>query len=905
MSHETALHDETHKVSAQHKMKKCSLLQKVDFSYWLRSLFFTIGLMLLGFVLAENNHFLASPLSTKKWQSFCKTIAQLNALLPLLLCLICFLGALRWEPLKKAWPLLNTYRKPLITALIIVISWASSLLEKSFFDFAENNLLMSALWWTTTFLLCYGLSGLTRLVPSDTPQRTHADIDKLNHQYYASKLGAMLVDKLTTAPESLNRIALTGSWGRGKTDLFLRLQHQLKEHQPTPDNPIQFKTHIVSAWNGSSAQETHTAILEGIDRALGLPKIKWSILRKFVEGVLSLLGAPKPSSQLIEIAKNGYSLSHKRNALEALDETLEDRQIRVVVFVDDIERASSETIQKVFPSLNNLKQLKNCCFIFAIDPDQLEMSYQSKDKVLGYMQKIFDAQFVIPLPNEREIERLVTSIVTDQESFLYQSLDQLKEYYPQNPRHLKKWLTMCKYKEDMFFKGVWTFNEQNFPAFFLKELLFYEFPELVNAITTPEQIEQVDERLSQITPDPVRLALNAPKEDSEKEADNHKIKESLKDLSAISTIDPLLKNPRGRHLFEGVLKLANDSDKYTRPKWLWLLGDYAKFSSLSDAHLDTIIKLFIENPEEDLVKYIKQVFAGKPEPDLIQATHQVMDGYFNPELFDYPSSKSDQKQCLDRIEILTRHIDYLNNHSVYYSGYLNGRFDKIKRQFSRYNSSNDSHLLLKLVTEWSKSFNTHQTLYELDNLQTGGLAYNIISPRKIKDQNWFKPLKAIYANALNAKVLNWITEPSYSNAINSENRLNVGQMTENILWHLSAEELSKELECTKQHIAPDFIKQYLNVFFYHHDDNSALDVVYTALKRNWAWDLEKKSSKYLADELRSYYDKLHSDEQEPYRKQLPELRKSVSQIGSEGIDQYNKFFGFLEIEPSSEKLPEA
>jgi len=270
------------------------------------------------------------------------------------------------------------------------------------------------------------------------------DDDQLERQMYVESFTNFITNNLDHPSTQFSRIAITASWGIGKTDFILRVINELNKRNKANKTKLKFRTHLLCPWQAKTETDAHEQIIQGIDKALGFWSPAPSSSSKIALSLLALLGIKSPAKQISDLlSSSDVMLTNIK--LYQIDQWLKHSNQRVVIFVDDMERAGKKQIRKIFPALNQLKRLNYCCFVFAIDPERLQSSFSSNEEAKGYINKIFDYNLPLPAPENREIIKLAkVEVVNESHPFLYRSLELLEPIFPKTPRALKQWLATCK-----------------------------------------------------------------------------------------------------------------------------------------------------------------------------------------------------------------------------------------------------------------------------------------------------------------------------------------------------------------------------------------------------------------------------------------------------------------------------
>lgn len=233
----------------------------------------------------------------------------------------------------------------------------------------------------------------------------------------------VLADICTQASLAPLTLGIFGLWGSGKTSLMSMLQRRLA----TQTGAVAVKTIWFNAWRYEGRDEAQSALIHAIitkleeDKSLG-------------QEVLDTLKQLKSSASALKLAKvitkTAFTLSpdidgffsafEKQN--EKVSDTIErfDQQFadvlrhakisHLVVFIDDLDRCSSEKVIETFETIKLFLNTPACTFVIGADPRKIEDAVGEVYKVTednrkrDFLEKIIQIPFVIP---EQKIDDVV------------------------------------------------------------------------------------------------------------------------------------------------------------------------------------------------------------------------------------------------------------------------------------------------------------------------------------------------------------------------------------------------------------------------------------------------------------------------------------------------------------------
>jgi hypothetical protein len=243
--------------------------------------------------------------------------------------------------------------------------------------------------------------------------------DFLGYRSYVEVL-AEICTQTSLAPLTLG---VFGPWGSGKTSLMSMLQRRLD-----PDAAVSgIKTLSFNAWRYEGRDEAQSALIHAIiakleeDRSLG-------------QDVLNTLKQLKSSASVLKLAKvitktaltlspdiEGFiSAFEKQNervsdTIERFDkafaDALKSAKIRhLVVFIDDLDRCSSEKVIETFETIKLFLNTPACTFVIGVDAQKIEdavgevYGVADDNRRRDFLEKIVQIPFVIP---EQKIDDVV------------------------------------------------------------------------------------------------------------------------------------------------------------------------------------------------------------------------------------------------------------------------------------------------------------------------------------------------------------------------------------------------------------------------------------------------------------------------------------------------------------------
>ncbi|MBL9160983.1 MAG: hypothetical protein JNJ70_26115 [Verrucomicrobiales bacterium] len=316
-------------------------------------------------------------------------------------------------------------------------------------------------------------------------------MDRLHRKYFVRRLREIFLTKNT----KIRRVAVIGTWGSGKTVILKLLRNELDGV-----SEIKFRTAFVNPWKARTPEEAWAILAKGFDEALGLPGPvihKWW-RHPLLTRIVNVLPIPTIAGDLFTVFAGSGGASDQ-GRVDRINRIISGRKLRLILMVDDMERAEPEVIRKMLPVIDRLCELQNCFFVFAIDRDRVAKAFgddvRAKEESLGYLDKVFDLQLELPAPLEADIgEMCLARLNANEHPKLLACFADLKPLLPKNPRAAQKFLELAISKENLFLLR-YRDDEHPYLPFFILWMLDAEFPGSIEILLT----EEVERDLGSIT----------------------------------------------------------------------------------------------------------------------------------------------------------------------------------------------------------------------------------------------------------------------------------------------------------------------------------------------------------------------------------------------------------------------
>jgi len=274
-------------------------------------------------------------------------------------------------------------------------------------------------------------------------------VDDYNRWPLATAISALI----ESAPRGwATRIALYGRWGEGKTTVlnFVESQQRAKENVVIRFAPwgVNSETEL---W-GTFAKSLRTQLANsGLNLGV-LAGVQFWLRRhaSFLPGILKGTSSaveqathiPVPAS-IVDATSKALTrlLSFGRQYAEKLAKYAANR--RVVVLIDDLDRADPSLVPRLLLTLRELLDLPQFIFIVAFDREVITRALERYNTAWGpegalFLEKIIDFPFELPNPTPKQVKKLAIRQFKNVCPFVPSSaIEDLFALFPDNPRRMK------------------------------------------------------------------------------------------------------------------------------------------------------------------------------------------------------------------------------------------------------------------------------------------------------------------------------------------------------------------------------------------------------------------------------------------------------------------------------------
>lgn len=289
-----------------------------------------------------------------------------------------------------------------------------------------------------------------------------ADDDALGRRPFAERIARSLAERKD--PESLV-IGVYGKWGEGKSTVLNFIEAHLTADEQSKENDGQkIKVIRFNPWLFTSDEELFFAFCIELSRAVeGRSRKGQGKLADFVgKGLVAFGGLAKVivGSYVGAVADVGgklLSLVPDQSPTEArreVEQILEEKKVRIVVLIDDLDRLDKDQLQAMFRLLKVAADFKHTSYVVACDHEavgkMLGERYGSDSAGAEFLEKIVQVPLPLPKPTPKELWQVyhdgIQKVLTDaqvvidaaEETRLGVTLDGLLQHHLQTSRQVAR-----------------------------------------------------------------------------------------------------------------------------------------------------------------------------------------------------------------------------------------------------------------------------------------------------------------------------------------------------------------------------------------------------------------------------------------------------------------------------------
>ena len=277
--------------------------------------------------------------------------------------------------------------------------------------------------------------------------------DPLAFDSIAANLAELVLSSRSSTPFTLG---IEAGWGRGKSTLMHKLDQKLTEHASVT-------TVWFNAWTsdrGSALEGLIKAVLDRLDRnvlrraARNQRVMSWlRIAASIVSGWLHVGTLVNSIWDAIDVDPNARNNMRALMAQAMADWTHQDGSLAplrlLVVFVDDLDRCSPESVVEIFEAIKLYLDATGFVFVIGYDREVISdavlslKQYGDSDTSHRYLEKIVQISYRIPDVSDEQVDRLMGLYLGSSgtgDLFDDVALRLVIEQNSRNPRRLKRFI---------------------------------------------------------------------------------------------------------------------------------------------------------------------------------------------------------------------------------------------------------------------------------------------------------------------------------------------------------------------------------------------------------------------------------------------------------------------------------
>lgn len=256
------------------------------------------------------------------------------------------------------------------------------------------------------------------MIYSDAPI-VRKEEDRLNRSGFASQLAEIILGM--DAEDGLC-VSINGAWGSGKTSVINLVENELKE---IGGGNAPIILHF-SPWNFVTTEQLFQQFFSLLadkftEKSTERDVIIAKAILEYANAIDSLDSRIKVVSFLAWALNRSVTKRDRLHASglqkqrEAIIDLLKNREGRIVVIIDDLDRLTDEEIRLVFQLVNSIAKFPNTIYLLSFDKSVVVnalMSQQSSDGE-KYLEKIVQVPIALPELKPNQVEEVLFSDLDD------------------------------------------------------------------------------------------------------------------------------------------------------------------------------------------------------------------------------------------------------------------------------------------------------------------------------------------------------------------------------------------------------------------------------------------------------------------------------------------------------------
>lgn len=385
----------------------------------------------------------------------------------------------------------------------------------------------------------------------DSPQSSESG-DDLERWRFAAEIVEVI--RVTPADWS-TRIGVFGKWGEGKSTVLRFMSEMLKGSN---DVVFTFNPWAIRDWDmlWTEFGDQFAVSLEKANISFDKYRKKYleRIARKYAQKGEATLGVAAAIVGHGFDKAHGFAfralrdlLAYDANSLLEIRQKLGKR--RVIVLIDDLDRAQPSLIPQLLLALRELLDLPGFAFVLAFDDEIVEIALAKTNKAWGdgsdFLEKILDFRFHLPPVTLGQKKRLVKRSIELYCPFIpASSTAEIEDLLPENPRKLKSLIrSMAALKAQMDRHDP---DEFHWVDVWLLQMIRQESEDIYRALSNEEVWSRLAGILYQLRDRPSKLTSDSERTESEPELKSIFKKCGIVEASVKTRVTKLIKAARAR-----------------------------------------------------------------------------------------------------------------------------------------------------------------------------------------------------------------------------------------------------------------------------------------------------------------------------------------------------------------------
>lgn len=313
--------------------------------------------------------------------------------------------------------------------------------------------------------------------------------DRLSRKNLVKQICLYILSSSKNNSNSSINISLTGDWGSGKTYIKEQLKSELDQKNVNyRKSKYKYFFTDFTPWSITDKDSINEHFirellsdLSKVDRATA------ALFKKYFDDILNV--SDNFYVNMLKASKSLFSTELKK---DKLSERLETEKIKVIVFIDDIDRLQKEEILELLKFIRNNGDISGITYICLFDQNYV-LRKVNEDNEVKYLRKFFNINVSVgsgQINYYNEFEDLLFKHIQDLDHLqqLKWAISQLDDINKQNFKKIfgtirdmkiffNNFLFVYQYKRDLFSRNFISVID-----LFILELIKFNYPKLYNQL---------------------------------------------------------------------------------------------------------------------------------------------------------------------------------------------------------------------------------------------------------------------------------------------------------------------------------------------------------------------------------------------------------------------------------------